>query len=333
MRSIIVLPGRPAQWVTDHARDLAQRLSDHGAVLVAFMRHPYHEIRLPGQLAPSSVLGHSASGHPLWTGRLGAAVGVVPRHRIAVVVSWSGASLVATLLAVLAARVRGDFVVLDIAQSPPDVAGEFAGCTWLRRAAQRLVHSIVEVPSGDPDTRDERRLLAVCGNDVELARLVLASLDSMGESAADVWRCEIRVDPEVLSQIADHEPRHSGLVDITITDGSTLGPADADVVLAAASADEAMVVRESVATGGAGVLVGAPPTSAIRCHDGVWMTRRDVSALLVAIEASVGRVHRTPVAVLRDVARRIDRLVLEHEMQQRERWAGRPRRQDRQVVS
>jgi hypothetical protein len=325
VRSVIVLPGRAPQWVTDHARDVAQRLSDHGAVLVAFMRRPGTETPLPGQSPQASVLGHSAAGQPLWTGRIGAGVGLLPRHRVAVVVVWNGTGAVASLIATIAARLRGDYVILDVVDAV-DTSGP------LRRLTNRLVHDVVDVRADLPTGPEERTLLALCGGDSDLARLVLESLDSMGADAAQAWRCEIRVDESVLDEIGAHEPRHSGLVEITVTDGESLGPADADVVLAAAAGDETTVVRESVATGGAGVLVGSVRTQVARCHDGVWLARRDVAALLVAIEASGGRTRRTPVAILREAARRLERLVWDFDLQQRERWAGRPHRHREQVA-
>lgn len=331
MKSVVVLPGRPAQWITDHARDVAQRLSDHGAVVVAFMGSPHSDIPLAGQSPPASVLGHSAAGHPLWTGRIGTGVALVPRRRVAVLVLWQAAGVLATMMAATAARLRGDYLVLDVVEPTMPPASSLREGS--RSLARRLAHDVVEVepePDGSPD---ERTLLALCGRDVELARLVLTSLDSMSVDAAGSWRCEVRVDPAVLDQIEPHRARHDDLVSITVTDGEVLGPADADVVVAAAASDESTVVRESVATGGAGVLIGSATSQVVRCHDGVWLARREVSAVLVAIEASVGRTRRTSVARLRDVARRVERLVWEHEIQQRERWAGRPRRHSGPVTS
>lgn len=327
MRSIIVLPGRPPQWLTDHARDLAQRLSDNGAVVVAFMRQPTDGLVLPGQSPPASVLGHSTAGQPLWTGRVLAGMGLLPRRRTAVVVQWDGAGAVSTLLAAVAARLRGDYTVLELADTRARTGGV------VRRATRRLAHDVVEVANGATGSEEGHRLLALCGADVELARLVLDSLDSMGEEAARSWRCEVRVDPDVRRRIALGRLRHAELIEVTVANGESLGPATADVVVASATGPEATVVRESVATGGAGVLIGSPRSQVVRCHDGVWLSRRDPAALLVAIEASFGHPSRPSVMCLRNAASRIERLVWDVERQQRERWAGRPRRHSEQVVS
>lgn len=322
MRSVVVLPGRPSQWVTDHARDLAQRLSDHGAVVVAFLRQPENNLPLPGQSPPASVLGHSPAGHPLWTGRVMAGLGPSPRHRVAVIVVWHGANSLLTLVAAVAARARGDFTIVDIAE--PQAASMARRRMLIGSLVRRLAHDVVEV-TPDPTSSNERTLLALCGDDLELAQLVLSSLDSMGADAASSWRCEVRVDESLLGDLGPLRPRHSDLVDIAVVNGESLGPADVDVVVASARGEESTVVRESVAAGGAGVLVGSAQSQVVRCHDGIWLARRDVAALLVAIEASAGRSPRTSVSRLRDVARRIERRVWEFELQQRERWAGRPR--------
>ena len=76
MKCLVILPGRAPHWVADHARHLAQRLTETGRVMVVFTGRRTNESLLPGQPGNGSVLGHSVAGYPIWMGRRRAALGL-----------------------------------------------------------------------------------------------------------------------------------------------------------------------------------------------------------------------------------------------------------------
>src|SRR5439155_25026786 len=67
MKSLVILPGDAPRWVADHARHLAQRLTEIGRVTVVFSAGQANRSLLPGQPGNGSVLGHSVAGYPIWT--------------------------------------------------------------------------------------------------------------------------------------------------------------------------------------------------------------------------------------------------------------------------
>jgi hypothetical protein len=91
----------------------------------------------------------------------------------------------------------------------------------------------------------------------------------------------------------------------------------ADVVVADYDAPFADLVRQSVLSGGAGVLVGHPVAGRVaRCHDGVWLAQRDSAAILVALEASTGDAsdRPVPVAKMREQTERVIDVISELEL-------------------
>ncbi|HEY0518904.1 MAG TPA: hypothetical protein VGC84_05370, partial [Ilumatobacteraceae bacterium] len=116
-RSLVVVPGRAPHWVADHARHLAQRLTERARVLVVFTHASDAHSLLPGQPGTASVLGHSVAGYPIWTGRLRAALGVRRTGTVTVVVLWNEANHVLALWTALVARARGERLVLDIPEA------------------------------------------------------------------------------------------------------------------------------------------------------------------------------------------------------------------------
>src|SRR4029077_12895482 len=68
MKSLVIVPGDAPRWVADHARHLAQRLTEIGRVTVVTSARQTSRSLLPGQPGNGSVLGHSVAGYPIWTG-------------------------------------------------------------------------------------------------------------------------------------------------------------------------------------------------------------------------------------------------------------------------
>ena len=99
MKSLVILPGRAPHWVADHARHLAQRLTETGRVMVVFTHRRTYESQLPGQPGNGSVLGHSVAGYPIWMGRRSAALGLRWSSKFTIVVLWAGANHVLALWA------------------------------------------------------------------------------------------------------------------------------------------------------------------------------------------------------------------------------------------
>ena len=113
-KTVLLLPGDAPRWIENHARHMAERLSELGRVLVVFSKGEPVERVLPGEVGKGSVLGSSAGGYPLWTGGLTAAIGLRRRHDAMVIVVWDRSSMVLALVAALVGRVRGERLVLDL---------------------------------------------------------------------------------------------------------------------------------------------------------------------------------------------------------------------------
>lgn len=299
MRALVVLPGRTPQWVVGHARDIAHRFADRGTVMVAFT-HGDRTSTLPGECGRSSVLGHSLSGTPLWTGRLAVTSGVRARRDVTVIVLWNGANETVALWAAAVARLRGERVVLDV------VDGATVSLTGRRRVVRqalcRLAHRSLERVDARGPSRRERLAVVVCGDDTELAHVAIAAADGMADDAVSGWRFHVHVEPSALVGAVDGLRRRDR-VQLCDAPPGTAEVHRADVVVAAMGTPGAQVVRTAVLSGGAGVLVGPAIAARVpRSHDGVWLAKRDTASLLVALEASTGTTEAppVPVEVLRD---------------------------------
>lgn len=291
MRSIVILPGRAPAWVQQHGRHLAQRLSDHGRVMLV-QRQTADDLRLPGELHPSAVIGTAPSGYPIWSGGLAAAVGARRRHDVAIMVLWPGADLRMAIIAAIASRVRSERLVLNVL-----TAGR--GQDRPTRAAlaflQQLAYSVVE---HEPATAaPAREVLAVCGDDVLLAETVLAAFDGLASDAVAGWTLEIMVD-EPLTQVLDRGVRHPDRVTITAADPAAAAGRVAAVVLAPYGRRWSHLAQRAVNAGAAGVLVGHPVAGRIaREGDGVLLASREPAAVLVAMEMATGARERCVVSI------------------------------------
>lgn len=297
MRAVVVVPGRAPQWVVDHARALAHHLADDGRVMVAFTGRPEHDL-LPGQPGGASVIGHSDAGYPIWTGRLGAALGMRKRRDVVIVVLWRGSNGALALASAAIARLRRERVVLDVPQHAP-TSGRVQGL--LRRLLCALAGERVEGDIDPVHSGRERSLLAVCHHDTGLADLVVRAFESMADDAARDWWLTVQVDPRS-DWVAPLAARHRDRVRVARGAVTRDLTRDADLMLAAYGGEGADLVRREAQRGAAGVLVGPQLAERVaRCHDGVWLAKRDVASVLVALEASSGATlpDTVPVPALR----------------------------------
>ena len=76
MKSIVVIPGLSPTWVDQHARHLAQRLTQYGRVMVVSSRGRARARIMPGEMGRESVLG--AGGGPV--ADVGCGPGYVTHH-------------------------------------------------------------------------------------------------------------------------------------------------------------------------------------------------------------------------------------------------------------
>jgi len=294
MKSLVILPGDAPRWVCDHARHLAQRLTEIGRVtVVSSAREPSRSL-LPGQPSNGSVLGHSVAGYPIWTGRMTAALGLRWSSKFTVIVMWPGANGLLACCAAAVARMRRERLILDIPEietSVPTIRARVAS-----RVLGWLAHDVV---CGSPPSSDasSRVVLMLCGEYDQMARLAVRAVEGMADSAASSWTWRLQIDPAVADPIGVDERRERRV----ITEVGEPTPdllQVADVVVADYDAPFADLVRQSVLSGGAGVLVGHPVAGRVaRCHDGVWLAQRDSAAILVALEASTGDAYDRPVPV------------------------------------
>lgn len=297
MKSLVILPGHAPHWVSDHARHLAQRLTDIGRVMVVFTHRPTHDSLLPGQPGNGSVLGHSVAGYPIWTGRRSAALGLRWSSRFTIVVLWAGANNVLALWAALVARLRRERLIIDI----PDF--DHTPLTIRQRMLRwllcRMAHEVVRGAATPSEEDQSRVILMLCGDYVDMARLALQTFEGMADSAASRWTLRLQVASREHDVVSDGG-RRAGKVTTAFGEPSAEQLSFADVVVADYDAPFADLVRQSVLTGGAGVLVGHPVAGRVaRCHDGVWLAQRDSAAILVALEASSGNVFERPVPVVK----------------------------------
>lgn len=314
MKSLVILPGRAPHWVADHARHLAQRLTDTGRVMVVFTHQPTHESMLPGQPGNGSVLGHSVAGYPIWTGRRGAALGLRWSSQFTILVLWAGANNLLGLWAAFIARLRRERLIVDIPDF--DRTSLALGQRALRWLLCRLANDVIR-GSVAPGKQDQSRVvLMLCGDYVEMAHLALQTFEGMADSAASRWTLRLQVASSE-HDVASEGGRRVGRVTTQFGDPTAELLSIADVVVADYDAPFADLVRQSVLTGGAGVLVGHPVAGRVaRCHDGVWLAQRDAAAILVALEASSGDVFERPVPVvtMRELTDRVVGAIAEMEL-------------------
>ena len=309
----MILPGRAPHWVADHARHLAQCLTETGRVMVVSSSSA-REPLLPGQPGSSSILGHSVSGYPIWTGRRSAAMGLRWSSKFTIVVLWSGASGLMALWAGLVARVRGERLILDIPDS------DHSPLTWFQRSLRKLLcllaHDVVRGTTTHSVVAQPRVILILCGDYVEMAHLAIQTFDGMADAAASRWTLQLQIASDE-HDVAGAGARRVGKVTALFGEPSAELLKVADVVIADYETPFADLVRQSVLSGGAGILVGHPVAGRVaQCHDGVWLAQRDSAAILVALEASSGGVFERPVPVadMRDLTNQVVRVVKRMEL-------------------
>jgi hypothetical protein len=313
MKSLVIVPGDAPRWVADHARHLAQRLTEIGRVTVVTSARQTSRSLLPGQPGNGSVLGHSVAGYPIWTGRTSAALGLRWSSKFTVIVLWPGANALLACCAAAIARLRRERLILDIPEADTAVP------TLRKKLSSRLLGWLAnDVVRGTPPSADvsSRVVVMLCGEYDEMARLAVRAVEGMADSAASGWTWRLQVDPGVSDPIDFDERRDRQVItDVGEPDADLLQAAD--VVVADYDAPFADLVRQSVLSAGAGVLVGHPVAGRVaRCHDGVWLAQRDSAAILVALEASTGDAsdRPVPVAKMREQTERVVDVISEMEL-------------------
>ncbi len=287
------MPGEVPGWIEDFARHVSQRLTPRGRVLVAFTHRTATSPPLPGQPEQSSLLGHSASGYPLWMGRRSAVLGFRRRcdDTILILSNHSSAHHMG-VFAAFASRVRRErLVVVEV-----DALDQ---TSVLRRLARMLIRGLAvrTIPPPSLDAGHDKVALALCGDDIAFADLVARSAQAMPEAAATGWRFVLQVEP---GSSGWFEGSDILLCGVTVCSGQasrrSLWGADITISPHASSARE--VVAESVLFGGAGIVVGGPVAGRVlRQPDGVWLARHECAALLVALEMAGASARQRAVAV------------------------------------
>jgi hypothetical protein len=314
VKSLVIVPGRAPHWVIDHARHLAQRLTETGRVMVVFTDRHTNESHLPGQPGIGSVLGHSTTGYPIWMGRGSAALGLRWSSKFTIVVLWSGGNFLLGLWAGLVARLRRERLVVDIPDF--DKALLTKRQRVLRAMLCRLAHEVVRGSTDTAVEQTSRVILMLCGECAETARLGLQTFEGMADAAASRWTLRLQVATNGDDVSCDYG-RRIDRVTVAVGDPTPDLLNVADVVVADYDAPFSDLVRQAVLTGGAGVLVGHPVAGRVaRCHDGVWLAQRDSAAILVALEASSGGVldRPVPVASMREHTTRVVDVVADLEL-------------------
>jgi len=295
VRTAVLVPGDAPPWVEDFARHVAQRLTRHGRVLVAFTDEPSSTSALPGRAGQGSVFGYSVAGYPLWMGRRRAVLGVRRRQDVAVLVLWNGSDRLVAVVSAVVARVRGERLVL--AQLPDGSR---------RRMTSKLLGRLAGAHVRPPTLRpvSDSVALVLCGSDMAFADEVLAALRAMPDAAAHGLRAVLQVAPGCSLPVHDDGDRHR-----TVT--TRFGEASrdliwsADIVIAPYDSGHRRLISDAVLHGGSGILVGGPVAGRIlRQPDGVWLSRCERAALIVALEAAgeSGRTRPLPVEQIRNLA-------------------------------
>jgi hypothetical protein len=295
--SLVVVPGRAPQWVADHARHLAQRLTETGRVMVVFTHASRSQMLLPGQPGNASVLGHSVAGYPIWTGRLRTALGLRRSGTVTVIVVWNDANHLLALWSAIVARTRRERLVIDIPEL--DAVSPSIVQRLTRPLIRWLASSVVHGEASPAEPGRSRVVLALCGTDRAFARLVLHTFEGMSDAAASRWRLIVQVDERV-GEVAYDGRRREAKVSLITGDPSIEVMRSSDVLIADFGGAYEDYVHQAVLSGGAGVVVGQPVAGRIaHCHDGVWFAQRDSASILVALEASSGDLSDRPGSVLK----------------------------------
>jgi hypothetical protein len=282
--------------------------------MVVFTHGRTYESQLPGQPGTGSVLGHSIDGYPIWMGRRSAALGLRWSSKLTIVVLWTGSNTLLALWAGLVARLRREQLIVDI----PDIDHSrlTRGQRALRKALCWIAHDVVRGTPTPPQERQTKVILMLCGEYLEMARLALQTFEGMADSAASRWTLRIQVATSA-HEVITEGGRRVGKVTTLVGEPTPELLSIADVVVADYDAPFADLVRQSVLTGGAGVLVGHPVAGRVaRLYDGVWLAQRDSAAILVALEASSGGVFERPVPVakMRELTNQVIDVVADMEL-------------------
>jgi hypothetical protein len=290
VKTAVIVPGAAPDWVANYARHVAQSLTRSGRVLVAFTHAPAVSVLLPGQSKQGSLLGHSVSGYPLWTGRVSAVLGLRRRANDAIFVLWNRARWKLALISAAISRLRGERVTLVITE-PHGGDGSIVNLLC-RRLFGALAHNVVGIDHAWSGDRT-RLAVALCGSDAAIADLVVRSIDAMPDATARQWRFVLqvsRLDPAVTTSSSRQRE-----LSIHIGEPSRRRFAEADVVIAPFNSPMKSIVSEAVLLGGVGVLVGGPLAGRVfRQADGVWIARHECAALIVAFEAAASGVSDCP---------------------------------------
>ena len=286
MRSMIIVPGRAPAWVRDQVRLAADGLTDDGLVLVAQSDAFEAPVHLPGTLGASTLLGVSRTGFPIWTGRRLAIWGMRRRQDRTVVVLFDGARPVTALGAALVARVRRERVTVNDLRSP-----ERRQSAWSRvlgRATCAVAHERVASPRPQPDVR-RALVYAICNHDRAFAELVVKTATAMSAETAVGWRFVIQSDDAAVTSVVS-ESLGSDFVSVEGSPQVDILHACDVVVVAHGPHDD--LAEEAARAGAAGVIVGHPIADRMtRRLDGVFVTRHDVSSVIVALESARGRLY------------------------------------------
>jgi hypothetical protein len=292
VKSAVIVPGRAPQWIENHARHVAQRLTSTGRVLVAFTHTPALAVSLPGQTEQSSLFGHSVSGYPLWMGRVSAVLGLRRRSHDTVLVLWNGANGPMAAGAALVSRLRRERLTVDIAEPPREVSMIGRMC---RKLVHSLAHNVVGIRPESDGTGEPCLVVALCGTDSALAQTMVQSFDAMSDETARRWELLVQV-ARSGSNVLDRHTRRDRKVSLHVGEIPMPVLWDADVVVAGHRSPVKNLVTEAVRFGGVGIIVGGPVSGRVlRQPDGVWLAKQECAALIVALEASsigaTGRPH------------------------------------------
>lgn len=283
MKTMFVIAGRPPQWVTDQTRLAAQQLTEDGRVLVTFTRGYVPEVQLPGMAGGSTILGFAPSGYPLWTGRLSSAIGLRRRQDATVVVLFDGGRTVVSLVALAVARLRRERAVVHDLRSNA-AATHFRGVT--DRILGALAHRQVRC-SHEPSGATRSVVLALCNGDREFTRLVIDAATAIPNEAAVGWRFIIQSDHDDVDRMvaAIGRPDMISVMHEGVSRDVVLA---SDIVIVRHGSED--VEPATVAQrGAAAIVVGHPIARRVtRRFDGTWLSRADVSSLLVALESARG---------------------------------------------
>ncbi len=293
MSAVVIAPGRAPLWVTRHAQHMAHSMADIGRVTLILPHGPQTERMLPGEVGEPTILSNALNGWPIWSGGLGAALGLRRKRDVAVMVFWSGASPTLALISGLGSAIRGERLVLDLETAPG------AKPTRTGRLVERVLSRVAKTTIVGTPTRgsgvEQRKVAALCGADVELAQAVLDAFSGLSDTVAAEWHLTLWVDDvEAVPVSSRHAERVS--VEAGVDSARAKG---ISLVLAPHDDIRREFVELAMAHGSAGVLIGHPAAARLtQGPDGVWLASRTPSSILVAMESATGARFDNPVSVL-----------------------------------